>query len=109
MEELGFGLDLLIVLVTAIVGGMLARRLRLPVILGYLVGGIAVGPHGFGLIHDPETIRTLADIGVILLLFTLGLEFSLSELKRMGKVAILGGAAQILLTAAIGLALGKRI
>lgn len=107
MEELGFGLDLLIVLVTAIVGGMLARRLRLPVILGYLVGGIAVGPHGFGLIHDPETIRTLANIGVILLLFTLGLEFSLSELKRMGKVAILGGAVQILLTAAAGLALGK--
>jgi len=107
MEELGLGLDLLIVLAVAIAGGMLARRLRLPIILGYLVGGIAVGPHGFGLVHDLETIHTLATIGVILLLFTLGLEFSLSELKRIGKVAVLGGIAQILLTAAVGLALGK--
>ncbi len=107
MEEFGIGLDLVIVLTTALVGGMLARLLRLPVILGYLVGGIAVGPYGFGLVHDLETIHTLATIGVILLLFTLGLEFSLSELKRIGKVAILGGIAQILLTAAVGLALGR--
>jgi CPA2 family monovalent cation:H+ antiporter-2 len=107
VEELGIGLDLIIVLVTAIVGGMLARRLKLPIILGYLVGGIVVGPYVLGWVHDSETIHTLAEIGVILLLFTLGLEFSLSELKRMGKVAILGGIAQILLTAAVGLALGK--
>jgi CPA2 family monovalent cation:H+ antiporter-2 len=107
MEELGVGLDLIIVLAVAIAGGMLARRLRLPIILGYLIGGIAIGPYGFGLVHDLETIHTLATIGVILLLFTLGLEFSLSELKRVGKVAILGGIAQILLTAAVGLALGK--
>jgi CPA2 family monovalent cation:H+ antiporter-2 len=107
VEELGVGLDLVIVLVTALVGGMLARLLKLPIILGYLVGGIAVGPHGFGLVHDLATINTLATIGVILLLFTLGLEFSLSELKRIGKVAILGGIVQILLTAAVGLALGK--
>jgi len=107
MQELGIGLDLIIVLAAAIVGGMLARRLRLPIILGYLVGGIVVGPYVLGLVNDLETIHTLANIGVILLLFTLGLEFSLSELKRMGKVAILGGPAQILLTAAVGLALGK--
>ncbi len=107
MEELGLGLDLIIVLAAAIAGGILAHRLRLPIILGYLVGGIAVGPYGFGLVHDLETIQALATIGVILLLFTLGLEFSLSELKRVGKVAILGGIAQILLTAAVGLALGK--
>ncbi len=107
MPELGIGLDLIIVLTVAIVGGMLARRLKLPIILGYLAGGIVVGPYVLGLVHDTETIHTLANIGVIMLLFTLGLEFSLSELKRMGKVAILGGIAQILLTAAVGLALGK--
>ncbi len=106
MEELGFGLDLLIVLAAAIVGGILTRWLRLPIILGYLVGGIAIGPFGLGLVGDLETINALATIGVILLLFTLGLEFSLGELKRMGKVAILGGTVQILLTAAVGLALG---
>ena len=75
--------------------------------MGYLAGGIAVGPHGFGLVSDLETIQALATIGVILLLFTLGLEFSFRELMRTGRVAILGGIAQILLTAAVGLALGK--
>lgn len=107
MEELGLGLDLIIVLAVAIAGGLLARQLRVPIILGYLVGGIAIGPYGFGLVQDLDTIHTLATIGVILLLFTLGLEFSLSELRRIGKVAILGGIAQILLTAAVGLVLGK--
>ncbi len=107
MDELGIGLDLIIVLATAIVGGILARRLRLPVILGYLAGGIIVGPYGFGLVGDLETIRVLANIGVILLLFTLGLEFSIKELVKIGKVAILGGIIQILLTAGFGLALGK--
>jgi len=107
MGELGLGLDLIIVLAVAIAGGILARWLRLPIIIGYLVGGIAVGPHGFSLVRDLGTINTLATIGVILLLFTLGLEFSLSELKRIGKVAVLGGIAQIVLTAAVGLAVGK--
>jgi len=107
MEQLGLGLDLIIVLAVAIAGGILARRLRLPIILGYLAGGIAIGPYGFSLVRDLETINTLATVGVILLLFTLGLEFSLSELRRIGKVAVLGGIAQILLTAAVGLALGK--
>jgi CPA2 family monovalent cation:H+ antiporter-2 len=88
-------------------GGILARWFRLPIILGYLAAGIAVGPYGFGLLRDLETINALATIGVILLLFTLGLEFSLNELKRIGKVAILGGTTQILLAAAAGFALGK--
>ncbi len=103
------GLQLIIVLVAALAGGMLARLLRLPVIVGYLVGGIAIGPFGFALVQDMVTIESLANIGVILLLFTIGLEFSLKELKRMGRVAILGGIAQIVLTAAVGLLLGKTI
>ncbi len=107
MEELELGLDLIIVLAAAIAGGILARQLRLPIILGYLAGGIVVGPYVLGWVHDLDTIHTLADIGVILLLFTLGLEFSLSELRRIGKIAIFGGVAQILVTAAVGLALGK--
>jgi len=107
VEELNIGLDLLIVLVTAIAGGILARWLKLPIILGYLVGGIAIGPYGFGLVHDTETIDSLATIGVVLLLFTIGLEFSLKEVLRIGKIAVVGGIAQILLTAAAGLGLGK--
>jgi len=107
LESLDIGLDLLIVLVTAIAGGMLARWLRLPIILGYLAGGIAVGPFGLGFVHETETISYLAEIGVVLLLFAIGLEFSLKELLRMGKVAVLGGIAQILLTAAAGFGLGR--
>ncbi len=109
MDGLGIGLDLLIVLVTAIVGGMLARWLRLPVILGYLAGGIAIGPFGASLVHDSATIESLANIGVVLLLFAIGLEFSLKELLKLGKVSILGGIAQIILTAAVGFGLGFAI
>ncbi len=107
MAELGLGLDLVIVLAAATVGGIIAHRLRLPVILGYLVAGVAVGPYSFGIVQDLESVEAIATIGVILLLFTLGLEFSFAELLRIGKVAILGGIAQILLTAAVGLALGR--
>jgi CPA2 family monovalent cation:H+ antiporter-2 len=107
MGELGLALDLIIVLAVATAGGILARWLRLPVIIGYLVGGIAVGPYGFSLVRDLGTINTLATIGVILLLFTLGLEFSFSQLRQIGRVAILGGTIQIVLTAAVGLAVGQ--
>jgi CPA2 family monovalent cation:H+ antiporter-2 len=109
VEGLNIGLDLLVVLVVAVAGGMLARWLRLPIILGYLVGGIAIGPYGFGLVHETETIDSLATIGVVLLLFTIGLEFSLKELLRLGKIAVLGGIAQIVLTAAVGLGLGRLV
>ena len=109
MEGLGIGLDLLIVLVTAIVGGMLARWLRLPVILGYLAGGIAVGPFGLGWVHETATVSSLAEIGVVLLLFAIGLEFSLKELLKLGKVAVIGGIAQIILTAIVGFGLGRGV
>jgi len=107
LENLGLGFELIIVLVAAVVGGILAHRLKLPVLLGYLVAGILVSPHGLGLIQDIDAIKNLASVGVILLLFTLGLEFSLDELRRIGRVAVLGGIAQILLTALAGFALGK--
>jgi CPA2 family monovalent cation:H+ antiporter-2 len=109
LESLGIAIDLLIVLVTAVVGGMLARWLRLPVILGYLAGGVAVGPHGLQFIHDSESIHSLAEIGVILLLFAIGLEFSLKDLLKMGRVAVFGGLAQIVLTAAVGFGLGVAV
>jgi len=118
LEELNIGRDLLIVLVTALAGGMLARLLRLPVILGYIIGGIIVGPYGIGTIeafggtgfvHNTDNIDNLATLGVVLLLFTIGLEFSIKEIMRMGKVALFGGIAQILLTAAAGFGLGKLV
>lgn len=107
MEGLSIGLDLLIVLAAAIAGGMLARWLRLPIILGYLAAGIAVGPFGLGWVHDTDTIDSLANIGVVLLLFAIGLEFSLKELLKLGKIAIIGGIAQIVLTSIAGFGLGR--
>ncbi len=106
MEGLNIGLDLLIVLVVAIAGGMLARLLRLPVILGYLAGGILIGPFGFGIVQEEGAIDALANIGVILLMFAIGLEFSIKELLKMGKISVIGGIAQILLTSAAGFGLG---
>lgn len=106
MGELSLLENMAIVLGAALIGGMVARRLKLPVILGYLAGGIAIGPYGLGLVSDMEQIDTLATIGVVLLLFTLGIEFSLSAVRKMGKVAILGGIGQILATATLGLMAG---
>ena len=96
-----------IVLAAALVGGMVAHRLRQPVILGYLLVGVAVGPYGFGLVGDVPLIETLATIGVALLMFTVGLEISYSQLRGAGKVGIWGGIAQIAATFVLGLVAGK--
>ena len=99
--------NIAIVLAVALVGGMIAHRLRQPVILGYLLVGVAVGPYGFGLVGDLEIIETLATIGVALLMFTVGLEISYSQLRQVGKVGIWGGIIQILATFALGLVASK--
>ncbi len=100
--------DLTLVVVAALVGGLLAQRLRQPLIVGYILAGIAVGPFTGGLtvtrIHD---IEQLAEIGVALLLFSLGLEVSLRELAPVRAVALAGTTIQILLTLAFGTALAS--
>ncbi|HHP7231287.1 MAG TPA: cation:proton antiporter [Xenococcaceae cyanobacterium] len=93
-----FVLDLTLVLSSSALGGFLANKLRQPVLLGYLVCGIAIGPFGLGLLTNIEDIKSLAEIGVALLLFALGGEFSLAELKRVKDVAIKGSLLQIGLT-----------
>ncbi len=95
-----------VLLAAALVGGMVAHRLRQPVILGYLVIGIAVGPHSLGLVSDLELVETAAAIGVALLMFTLGLEISIVQLREVGKVGLWGGIAQITVTLALGLMVG---
>jgi CPA2 family monovalent cation:H+ antiporter-2 len=85
---------------------MLFRRLRLPAAVGFIVTGVLVGPGAFGLIPDLELVRTLAEFGVVMLLFTVGLELSLTDLGRIGRTAVVAGALQVLLTvAAVGLVL----
>ncbi|MFQ4144311.1 cation:proton antiporter [Chlorogloeopsis sp. ULAP02] len=91
-------LDFTIVLGAAVVGGYLANRLRQPVLLGYLASGLIVGPFGFKLLSDVPQIKSLAEIGVAFLLFALGVEFSLAELKRVKNIALQGSILQISLT-----------
>lgn len=90
-----FILDLTIVLASSAVGGFVANRLRQPVLLGYLFCGLAIGPFGLGLISQIEQIKSLAEVGVAFLLFALGVEFSLAELKRVKDIAIGGSLLQI--------------
>ncbi len=91
-------LDLTTVLGASALGGYLANRLRQPVLLGYLISGLIVGPFGFKLLSDVPRIQSLASIGVAFLLFALGVEFSLTELKRVKDIAIQGSILQIGLT-----------
>jgi len=109
-EDFRLIVDLVTVLTAAALGGLLAARLRQPVLLGYLAGGIVVGPSGLGLIKELVQVETLAQLGVAFLLFALGVEFSLGELKRVRAIALGGGALQIsltiLATALITLAVG---
>ncbi|AFZ24913.1 Kef-type K+ transport system, predicted NAD-binding component [Cylindrospermum stagnale PCC 7417] len=91
-------LDLTIVLVATLLGGFLANRLHQPVLLGYLASGFIVGPFGFKLLSNVTEIKSLAEIGVAFLLFVLGVEFSLAELKRVKKIALQGSLLQIGLT-----------
>jgi len=106
MNQLDPVFSIAILLAAALVGGMIAHRLRQPVILGYLIVGIVVGPHSLGLVTDLGLVEAAATIGVALLMFTLGLEISISQLKQVGKVGLWGGIAQIVLTFAIGLIVG---
>ena len=99
-------ISIAILLAAALVGGMIAHRLRQPVILGYLIVGVAVGPHALGLVGDVALIEAAATIGVALLMFTLGLEVSVSQWRQVGKVGLWGGIAQIVITFALGLLVG---
>jgi CPA2 family monovalent cation:H+ antiporter-2 len=82
-------------------------KLRLPSILGFLITGVFCGPHGFGLIKSIHEVEILAEIGVVLLLFTIGIEFSLGSLRKLGRSVIAGGSLQMGITIAAVCALGK--
>lgn len=93
---------LVLALVAAIIGAFLAVRLGQSVILGYILAGVAIGPFSPGLVGDVATVQALADIGIVFLMFSIGVQLSFGELLRTGRVAILGGNAQVLLLIALG-------
>jgi CPA2 family monovalent cation:H+ antiporter-2 len=92
--------DLVILVAVAIPVVLLMHRLRLPTIIGFLVAGVALGPSALGAIRNIEQVSLLAEIGVVLLLFSIGLELSLSRVIRMGRLVLIAGALQMVLTLA---------
>lgn len=98
--------DIVVVFIAAFAGGWAARLLRLPTLLGYLAAGVVVGPHAFALISNVEAVQTLAELGVVLLLFAVGVEISPGDVLRLGPRVVLAGVGQLLATGAAGFLLG---
>jgi CPA2 family monovalent cation:H+ antiporter-2 len=92
--------DLLIIFLVSVPVAFACLRLKLPLLVGLMLTGIVIGPYGLGLIKELEAIEILAEIGVMLLLFTIGLEFSLHRLREMKRLVLLGGGLQVGLTIA---------
>ena len=105
---MGIAADLIIIVVAALVGGMIAQLLRQPLIVGYILAGVIVGPYTAGItVANRTEIALLAEIGVALLLFTLGIEFSLKDLRPVRRVALFGTPLQILLGIGLGYTIGQ--
>ena len=98
--------DIVIIFVAAFAGGSVARVLRLPTLLGYLAVGVLVGPHTLGLINNVEDVQRLAELGVVLLLFAVGVEVSPSDLRRLGSRVVLASLGQLTITGAVGYLVG---
>ncbi|HVU19076.1 MAG TPA: cation:proton antiporter [Candidatus Didemnitutus sp.] len=109
MHAVTFLQDLAIVMIVAGVTTVVFRLLKQPVVLGYIIAGVIIGPHTppYALIHDEGTINTLAQLGVILLMFSLGLEFSLRKVKSVGAPALIAVVLEIVLLFWIGYEVGQ--
>jgi monovalent cation:H+ antiporter-2, CPA2 family len=93
-------------LTAAFIGGLIARRVGLPAIVGYILAGVVVGPFTPGLVADPTIATELAELGVILLMFGVGIHFSFGDLLAVRNIAIPGAAIQITVATVLGIGLG---
>jgi monovalent cation:H+ antiporter-2, CPA2 family len=92
--------DVFIIFASAVAVLLLCYRLKIPSIVGFLLTGLFIGPHGLGLVGTAHEVEVMAEMGVVLLLFTIGVEFSLKELLRIKRQILIGGFLQVLLTVA---------
>ncbi|MDW7679199.1 MAG: cation:proton antiporter, partial [bacterium] len=105
---MGIAADISIIVVAGLIGGLVAQQLRQPLLLGYILAGVLVGPYtGIFTITKIHDIELLAEIGVALLLFTLGLEFSFKKLKPVRQIALIGTPIQIILVMSFGFSIGR--
>jgi CPA2 family monovalent cation:H+ antiporter-2 len=93
--------ELVLTYAIALVFILLLARVRVPPIVAFIIAGAVAGPAGIGIVKTQEEVNVLADLGIVLLLFTVGLEFSLSEIQRIWKAVVFGGSLQIVGTAAV--------
>ena len=107
MHEITLLINIAVALVVAFLGGILARRIGLPTIVGYMLAGIVIGPFTPGFVGNIETISQLAELGVIFLMFGVGLHFSLKDLWRVRSIAIPGALGRMLITTLIGYGLSQ--
>jgi monovalent cation:H+ antiporter-2, CPA2 family len=107
MPEITMGIAAIIV-VAGLIGGLIMQRLGQPLIIGYILAGVAVGPFTGGItVSEVHEIELLAEIGVALLLFALGIELSLKELQPVRRIALIGTPIQILLAMGVGVGIGQ--
>lgn len=92
--------ELIILLAVSLPITYLFHRLKLPALVGFLITGVLIGPHGTGIITETLAVQRLAELGVILLLFTVGLEFSIADILKSSRAFLIGGGIQVLLTIA---------
>lgn len=109
MDDPSFARELLILIAVATVGAALFERLRLPSVVSFLLMGALIGPGGFALVADPERVRHLAELGVVFLLFEVGLELPLDRVRLLWRRALAAGGLQVLTTVAIVSALGLAV
>src|SRR5512134_1551854 len=107
MHEVTLLINIAVALVVAFMGGVIARRIGLPTIVGYLLAGIAIGPFTPGYVGDIATIQQLAELGVIFLMFGVGLHFSFEDLWRVRDIAIPGALLQTVAATLLGFGLAQ--
>src|SRR5213595_749070 len=101
--------DLAIIFAGSLLVILVFHRLKLPALPGFIVAGVLLGPNALGLVSNVHQVESLAEVGVILLLFTIGIEFSLSRLREMGRQVVAGGGAQVGLTVALSCVLAMTL
>ena len=102
--EIAILYDVLIIFGLSLLVGLLFNRIRIPPMIGFIVAGVIAGPYALSLIHSPEQVDVLAEIGIILLLFSIGLEFSFRQLWEIKEMVLRGGAIQVFLAAILTIA-----
>ncbi len=101
--------DILIIFSLSVVVLYICHRLNIPIIVGFLISGLLAGPHGLGLIGAVNEVEILAEVGVVLLLFTIGIELSFAKLLEIRKSVLMGGSIQVLLTILVTFVVARQV